>query len=238
LANQPSTNPNFFARNLVGYDGKDLMDKVNNYDNKLVERYYPEENGYEILKTFVKGLFEQARSPYSFESDLLRHLNNQFSDTFVLTKKDLTEMCLAYFRKYCEETDKIDSGVWHLFHCCKQTEWIPAGGNSYSKQEIMPEETKKIMKDFSLNKDLDGFLFAIIDLDPFDQKKFSISNVIIDLFGNWNVFEEELSQKDESESKYLNEFREFLTVYAAKNYSQYVDFNFKVIPIKEKIRNE
>lgn len=238
LANQTTKNPNFFSRNLVGYDGKDFMNKINNYDNKLVERYYAEENGHEILKTFVKGLFEQARSPYSFESDLIRHLNNEFSDTFVLSKEELKEICLDYFRTYCQEIDKIDSNVWHLFHSCKQTEWVPAGGNSYSKQENMPEETKEIMKDFILNQDLDGFLFAIIDIEPFDQKKFSISNVIIGLFGNWKAFEEELSLKDEKESKYLKEFREFLTVYAAKNYSQYVDFNFEVIPIEEKMRKK
>lgn len=238
LANQTTKNPNFFSRNLVGYDGKDLMDKVNNYDNKLVERYYPEENGNEILKAFIKGQFDQARSPYSFESDLIRHLNGHFSDTFVLTKEELKETCLHYFRKYCQATDKLDSNVWHLFHNCKQTEWIPAGGNSYSKQETMPEEIKETMKDFVLNKDLDGFLFAIIEIEPFDQKKFSISNVIVGLFGNWKAFEEELSQKDENESKYLKEFREFLTLYAAKNYSQYIDFYFDIIPINEKMRKE
>lgn len=238
LANQPAKNPRFLSRNLVGYDGKDLMDKMGNYENKLVESYYPEVNGSEALKTFVKGLFLDAISPYFFEADLIRLINDQFSVTFVLNKEEFKEICIDYFRKYCEATIKLDSNVWHLFHSCKQTEWISVGGNNHKRQVVIPAESKQIFKDFILNKDLDEFLFSIIDLQPFDRKKFSISNVVIGLFGNWENFEKELSGKDEKESKFLNEFKAFLAVFASENYSQYVDFNFDVIPIKDKIRKE
>lgn len=236
LANQKTLNPNMFSRNLVGYDGKDLFGKLNNYDNKLATRYYGDSEGDLKLKSFVKSLFLEAKSPYSFEADFIRYANMEFSDTFPLTKNELTEINLGYFKSYCDTTDKLDNNVWNLFHNSKQTNWVSSGGNSYQKQEVIPDETKVIMKDFVLNKDLDGFLLALIDPEPFDQKKFSISNFAVALFDNWVTFKQILEEQNEEKWNYLGEFKSLLSAYESKNYSQYVDFKFNKIPIEEKIR--
>ncbi len=236
LANQKTLNPNMFSRNLVGYDGKDLFDKLNNYDNKLATRYYGELEGAIKLKTFVKTLFEEAKSPYSFEADFVRYANMEFSDTFPLTKDELTELALGYFIKYCSDNDKLDSNVWNLFRNSKQTKWVSTGGNSYQKQDVTPHETKKIMRNFVVTKDLDGFLLALIDPEPFDQGKFAISNYAFVLFDNWANFKQILEEQSEDKWRYLKEFKKFLIAYETKNYSQYVDFKFDIIPINEKIR--
>jgi len=236
LANQMTLNPNMFSRQLVGYDGKDLYDKLSNYENKLAVRYYSDLNEAEGLKQFVLKLFKNAKSPFSFEADFIRYANNEFSDSFPLSKDELKGLVLDYFKTYCSETEKLDSNVWSLFHDCKQTNWNPTGGGSYQKQEILPEETKEIMKTFVLSKDLDGFLLALIDPEPFDQKKFAISNFIVGLFGDWQAFKEILEQQSEEKWKNLNEFKKLLLEYETKNFSQYVDFKFEQIPIEQKIR--
>ncbi len=235
LANQKKLNSNIFSSNLVGYDSKDLYDKLNNYDNKLATSYYGGLEGSAKLKAFVKSLFLKAKSPYSFEAGLIRYANMEFSDTFPLTKDELKEIVIDYFKKYCSTVDKLDNNIWSLFHNSKQTNWVTTGGNSYHKEEMMPNETKSIIKEFVLNKDLNGFLLALIDPEPFDQRKFSISNFALALFDDWESFKQILEEQSEEKWIYLREFKKLLSEYESKNYSQYVDFKFDKIPIEEKI---
>ena len=91
------------------------------------------------------------------------------------------------------------------------------------------------MKDFLLNKDLDGFLLSVIATKAFVQDLFAISSFVIEIFDNWKAFEEELAKKDEEKSKYLKEFRALLAEFASTNYSQYVSFKFQTIPFSEKL---
>lgn len=236
LANQSTLNPNFFQRNLVGYDGKDLLDKLSNYDNKLAIRYYGEQDGATKLKAFVKSLFLEAKEPYSFEADFIRHANREFSDSFPLNKEELAAIVLDYFKNYCSTKDKLDGNVWSLFHCNRKTEWVSVGGNSYQKQESMPDEVIQTMKDFVINKDLNGFLLALIDFEPFDQKKVSISNFATTLFGSWTDFKQIIEEQSENKWTYLKEFKQLLSAYEEKSYSQYVDFKFEIIPIAQRLR--
>ena len=234
LANYPSKRYGYDSWNLVGFNGEDLHNKMSNYAGKLSDKLYGKANP-EELKTFIRSIFEGAKSPYSFEAEFLSYLSGQLSDTFPITKDEIKEFTFEYLKKYCSEVDMLDSNVWNLFQCCKQTEWIPAGGNSYSKKEAFTEESKTLMKDFLLNKDLDGFLLSIIATKAFVQDLFAISSFVIEIFDNWKAFEEELSKKDEEKSKYLNEFRALLAKFAGTNYSQYVSFKFQTIPFGERL---
>lgn len=160
----------------------------------------------------------------------------EFSDSFPLSKDELMAIVLEYFKSYCSVNNKLDSNLWNLFHNSKQTVWIPTGGNSYQKKEVIPDETKFIMKEFVLNKDLDGFLLALIDPEPFDQRKFAISNFVVALFDNWENFKQILEEQSNEKWIYLEEFKNLLSAYEETNYSQYVDFKFDKIPIETKIR--
>ncbi|MBI2268784.1 MAG: hypothetical protein HYU69_00330 [Bacteroidetes bacterium] len=237
LANIPRTKTDFFHGNLIGYDGKDLEHKVSDYDNKISDNLYKQHGGKESLRAFIKGLFDNAKPPYSFEADLIRSLNHQFSDSFPLTKEELRNLSLHYFKTYCDQVPKLDNSVYRLFHCCKQTEWVPAGGSAHTSKESVPEEAITIMKDF-IKKDLDGFLFSWIDFDVFKETTFSVSNFPSVLFGSWQAFEEYLLQQDESKWKYLAEFKQLFSSYKEKNFSIYVPFDFKVIPVSEKFRKK
>lgn len=228
LANQP-TQKNIFSRNIVGYDGNDLMNKLSNYDKRLT-KFYDEKNE---LNQFVISLFTQARSPYVFESDLIRYLNGHCSfEMYSISKEDLEQIMTNYIRQYCEKAEKFEPTFWDLFHNCKQIRTNPSGENKM----VVPEEAKKIMKDFVLNKGMEGFLFAVIDIKLLSEKKFTLSNIVIDLFDNWKTFEEALDKKGEdTNSPFFDEFKEFLAAFAKNKYSGYVDFTFKEIPVERKI---
>lgn len=173
------------------------------------------------------------------EAHFLRYANDQYDKSFPLTKEELKELSIDYFKEYCSEVDHLNYNVWYLFHRCKQTEKVKVGENLYRNQETIPEEVKEIMKSF-LDKDIDSFILSIIkiDHDLADQKVFAVSNVILEIFGSWQAFENELDQREGESNKYLQEFKAFLAEFASTNYSQYVHFDFKIIPIQDKLRTE
>jgi len=146
------------------------------------------------------------------------------------------ELVLCYFKTYCSQSQKLDSNIWSLFNDCKQTKWNSDGGNSLQKEEIIPEEAKGIMKDFILNKDFDTFLLNSITPEPFDQKKFAIDNYILKIFDNWESFKQTLEEQSEAKWKYLNEYKYLLTAFEETKFSYYVAFEFKTIPIEQRMR--
>lgn len=234
LAKQYTKNHSFWYGYLVGYDGDDLYKKLDNYDNKLVSLY----KNIEELKLFIKDIFTTASSPYIFEADFIRFINSNLLEHFPLDKEELSEITFDYFKNYCEENNELDNNVWHLYHCCKQTEKDPIDSSSYRKKDIIPEKTKLLMKDFLINKDLDSFIKTIIDIEPFDKKRFSISNFILEIYDDWDSFEEEILKIKNENSLYLNEFRTFVKSISAINYKHYIEFNFEVIPIQDIINKK
>jgi hypothetical protein len=236
FASLKNPKPDMYRQNIIGYDGKDLYKKLNDYKDFLAESYYKDIGEGESLKEFILKLLTKAASPFTYEAAFIRHVNAEFSDSFSLTKNELSELVINYFKTYCQHVQKLDNSVWHLYHCCRKTEWLSGGGGSYHKNEFMPEEVKEIMKKFILNKDLDGFLLSSIDPEPFDQNKFAIGNFVPDLFGDWLSFKVTLDQQSEEKWKFLKEYKDFLMAYEKPNFSYYVEFNFKVIPIKEKLK--
>jgi hypothetical protein len=231
LANQKTQKPHFFSRDLVGYDGEDLYYKLYNSENKLSETYYSGSN--EDLRTFILSLFQSAKRPYAFEADFIRFANNQYSKPFSLSKDDLKNLAIEYFRTYCETNEKLDNIVWSLFHDCKQTDWIEEGNGVSRKEENIPFEVKEIFKDFIINKDLDGFIFSITEPAPFDNGKYAVSNIVVALYGSWQNFKSVLDQQVGKNWKYLDEFLLFWNLFEKDGFTKYVDFKFKVIPPKK-----
>lgn len=235
LANIPIKKDYSENYSLLGYGGRDLMNKMNNYDDKITKLYKLNNNELKDLVSFTKELFYGANTPYLFESDFLRFVNEHYSESFPIDKEELANISFKYLKDYCESISKIDSNVWRLLWNCEQTKWIPDynGSNASSRHQSFPEEVKKFMIEFFLNKHLNQFLLAIIDREPFDHKGFKIKyEIILMLFDNWQNFENLLNELEQND--YLKEFLLFLRNFAEKNYSHYIEFEFKVIPTKSK----
>ena len=238
MANQKTLNTYTSKMDWVSYDSKDLHEKLSNSGDKLVKQFYTEKNGKENLKLFLIELFEQAQSPYTIEANFIWDVVREHSDLnnenvyFALDKRELSEISLKYFKTFCESTKVFDSEVWNLFHCCKQIHYTTNDNNSYTRNNIILDEAKSIMKKYILNTDLNSFFLAIIDPEMRNKNKFAISNVILEIFDNWPDFKTIIEQQDESKWSYLYEFKQFLNAFEKKEFKFYVDFNFKMIPIK------
>lgn len=233
-ANQKTLNPIFSSRSIVGYDGQDLLNKLDNFQNRLATHIYGEDYGEIKLNTFVKNLFTDASEPYLFEADFIRYLNKSFSETFPISKNELKEIVKGYFKAYCLKSDHLDDNIWFLFNSNRRANWISNGNSTYQEPETIPEEIISIMKEFVLNKDLDGFLYAMITHERSDKNKFSINNFVIMLFGSWADFKQILEEQNEEKWRYLNEFKQFLADFEEKNYTESVDFKFEQIPILQR----
>jgi len=237
LANHYTPSNGALSTKLVGYDGSDLVSKLNDHDSNLTDQYYGEPGGKARLKGFVRSLFEEAKSPYAFESHIIKYATAQFSDNLPLKKNELGQLALGYFKSYCLSIEELDENIWDLFHNTEETIWVQAeGGGGYQKHEKFPDQAKAVLIDFILKKDLDGFLLAFIEPEHWKQKTFAVSNFAERIFDNWGHFKRILEEQSVEKSIYLEEFKSFFSEFEATNFSQYVDFKFQRIPINTKIR--
>ncbi|WP_439505216.1 KAP family P-loop NTPase fold protein [Sediminibacterium sp.] len=233
LANRPSGNT---YQTTLGYDGKDLMEKLADYQNKITALYGA--NGKSKLHSFITSTLTEAQSPFQFESQFVRYVNNKMIDNtmFPLSQEELKSLQILYLKKYADETKKIDLTVFGLFGNTEQTSFISVGGNSYRTDKQFPQEAIDILKEL-VSIDLNEFIERVIEVEPLHQKLFSISNTAIVLYGSWANFKTYLDSEDEAQWLYLREFKEFFVAFEKERFEKYVPFDFKVIPENRKLRN-
>lgn len=100
----------------------------------------------------------------------------------------------------------------------------------------MPNSVKKIMLELVIDSELDNYLKVIIQSESFKTGYYAVNEVIVEeLFGDWSSFEKILNEKDETDYKYLREFKDFYAKFADTDYSKYVEYKFKDIPLSRNV---
>lgn len=215
LANKESKLSNY--RKNVSYDVINLTDKLNNYENCIVNKYYSKEK--EPFYEFVIKQFQNAKSPFYFESGVLRHLT-EFNSNVILNSDDRKRIMLNYLIKYTEQTESIDDEVYRLFYCCFDVN---------DRCKIYWEEAIEIMLKF-VKKDYDQFLLSLIKKD-FRSDKYYIFEVVDILFKGKQLFQTFLLSLMRFDLKYLDEFKGFHENFETISYSTPVNFHFEIIPV-------
>ena len=234
LANLPAKNGEIaFSNNIVGYSPKDIIAKINLYESY----YQDDEDKRKELKTFVQSLFQNAIAPFTFESFVLKQINKEHFDSFVLSKNETIEMCFCYLKKYINTSPKLNLNTWRLYHNCKYTELVPNGNMWIPKENQVTNKAKEIMVNFLLNVDFDGFLSNLVTIQTpnKDKHQFRTSEIILELFEDWSSFAKILDEKSEADYKYLREFKDFYTKFGDKGYAQYIEYRFEDIPISHRL---
>ena len=221
---------------LLNYDSDDLYYKLEN--NKKHNELYNDDNG---LRDFVFNLFEKAPFPYVFESsfiaDVLYRYYHPLAYVFPLGQDELQLISANYFKLYVNKINKFDSNVWDLFNYSKINVYTEIRDNSYRKEkQILSNDVKNVMIEFIKNKDLDSFLFDVINNNNRNDGEFSISESVIDIFDGWNEFEEYINKVDETKYLYVKEFKLFYDVFKEKSFKIFVPFEFNDIPVKTKLK--
>lgn len=232
LSNKSSGNnyPGFY-----GYDGKDLMEKMADYNGKIAALYG--NDGKKQLHDFIVKVLFEAESPYQYESQFVKFVNNKMFDNtmFLLSQEELRDISLRYLKQYCEETKQINPTAFRLFWNTEQTGFISTGGNSYRTDNQYPHEAKDIIKSL-IATDLNEFIESIIEPESLHQETFAVSATASLLYDGWESFKEYLLSEDETKWTYLKEFKAFFEVFEKERFEKYVPFDFKVIPVYKKLR--
>ena len=234
LANIPNTDGDFPI--VVGYDGADLLDKLNNYGGNKSLLYG--NLGAEGLKSFIQSIFDNATIPFIFESEFARYVDSKFleSNVFPISKTEINNISIKYLKDYCGKIGKLDSNAFSLLWNSEQTTYISQGNNSYSINLEIPQESKEIFKQL-IYKNMDVFILKSIEFSPFNKSGFIISNFVEKLFNGWDNFESFISAFNIDQSIYISEFREFYNECKKQNFTQYINFDFKETPVKNKQNN-
>ena len=208
-------------QDIVRYDHYDLTNKIHvnksNPNSKLYDN--PDD-----LKEFIRSLLTYKEEGFVYQYSYMDFVNKNIAESFILDLKELENISIEYLEKNCKKQSKLDENLWFLYYCCKQT---------IQDKTVIPQKANNIFKNFALKKDIDQFLYDIIDFTP-RMKKYKVSEAVVEIFGSWENFKKSIISKNNIKSNYLKEFLRFYDTFAATNYEKYVEFDFKEIPIEKK----
>jgi KAP family P-loop domain len=223
-------------KGLILHDYNDLFDKMADYQGSISDRFYETEGGRKGLRNFIADLFRKAVFPYTFEAGFISSINSGYfdKDYFPLTREELKAFSIGYFKSYCNSVKKLDDNIISLFWQTEQSDHVLVGNQTFRNEKGIPAEAKQIFTEFIKDNDLDGFILRIIDPEPFGKKIFGIQTFPLNIYDGWRVFKEMLIHQDEAKWKYLKEFKEFFSECEKTNFSKYIKFDFRTIPIQEK----
>lgn len=217
----------------IGYYDRDLATKLSDYKGAITKKFY--DGNPEQYKEFVRSLFTGAESPYTFESGFLAQVNQNQMD-FPLSLEEVWEILVSYLKSYLDSVTVLDNYCWDLYHKCDTSVREEKAGSAFTIRTPKNPEAIKIFVEFILQHGLDDFLFQVVRVEPFDQQKYSVSDIILDLFGSYAAFDEVLGKQDAESHPYVKEFREFLKIFLENGAKSHVSFDFKVIPVHKKIQ--
>ena len=227
LANQKSHK----SENTVYYNRKDLIYRLNTRYNRELKKFYGKNT--EDLNSFVKSLLYSAIYPYNSESNLIIDIIEDNDEEFVLSKDELLDIAYSYMKKYFDEVEKFNDHFFTIFYATRDKQ-TSGGFDSYN----VSEKVNKLLKEFAINKDFEGFLLNLIKLEDAKQEVYRIDRKeIVDIFGSCDEFHKILSKRNTS--KYIAEFEKFYTKYLkeSKDEFPFIEFDFSIIPINNKKRS-
>lgn len=222
LANLKPQKNNMYSRELIGYDGHNLMYKLYNKVEQIAKKYY--DGKPEIYSKFLRSLFEHANSPYRFESEFVNLLLQEIDFPIGLTKEELKQINIKYLATFCSLNDFSTFNVWPLYHNCKFIDWIDTGERFRS---IIPE-AKSIMKEY-FYENLDQFLIYMIRRQSLDNNNYYIMdlNLLIEIYDTYqNLYTEIKNKLSEDETKHEN-YIEFLEKLNNVGFREFVDHKFE-----------
>ncbi|WP_343604821.1 P-loop NTPase fold protein [Fluviicola sp.] len=212
-----------------GYFDDDFYYKLNDTNHYLSKQFY--NNNSEDYKQFLLSIFKTSEQPYRFLAEFASYMirNEYLLESFPLSKNDLTEITLNYFKCYLKFASIPDDRIWDLYHCCNTFLY-----ENDKKYMVPNKEANKIFIEYiySNSINLKWFVQSVITNERRNQNHFYLSRIIKDIFDSFDQFKLTFCDSKILGSDYQMEFELFLNRSAEAKY-QAIEFQFEVIPIKE-----
>ncbi len=219
-----------YPSGIIGYNINDIYNKILKISHQMPGFLNQKKtaNQNELYECLYE-LFEQAISPYSFESELIQLAIKLPLNDFPIEKQELFKINLKYLSKYCDEIIKLNPTVWQLYKNCELTEWKSNNIDHVQTRSIsITKEANTIIEKFILEKDLDTFIKLCIYRDG--SNMFRVYDDAMNIFGGKRRFKDKILNIDGTQWQYLDEFKSFLKELESRSFSP-IDFSFKIIPI-------
>lgn len=215
----------------IGFDNKNLLKKL---DSKNVSHLYDIDE----FTQFVKNIFESQSAPYSFVSDFINFIFIENSIdlngwNFIVEMEWLIQQKISFFKSYISSIEKFDYYVFWLFNDCNYSTWKKIGNYEVKQIEVKSETAPEIFKECA-RKLKESFIKSIIirgRLDKNGSIGYSINQIILKVWNDWNEFESFLDEFSESEVLGLSEFKEFFSRCKNVNFQRYIEFEFAIIDL-------
>ncbi|MGN6178474.1 MAG: KAP family P-loop NTPase fold protein [Mucilaginibacter sp.] len=230
MANQPSHTRR--SGNVVGYDGVDLVGKMNWRDSVTLKPLYRSDLA--AYRQFVEALFAEEQLPFTFVSSFICDLIQSFDidKIFPIDKQTLINLNVSYLKRYAVQSDELTWELWGLYHNCKYQEWIQETKGMFRGQKMMAEAANTTFRELIETKYLDGYLRDILQQQPFMNHTFSIGPTVEEIFGSLTAFITFVrGQKDNPKWQYVEEFLQF-TEQGDFQETRGATFEFKKIPVR------
>lgn len=222
LARIPWTGDNDYS----GFNVINLVNKIGDYSNSISSKFYSSKEEY---RNFIISIFENAPSPYSFETLLLFERLKNIPYDFIIPIEKNEELRLKYFKQYLIANDKISMTTWDLFYYCNKIN----DRHSSQEQSSKIPHANELFIDYIKQNHLDDFICWIIFSGDPVRKIYGVIDTVNTMFDGYKNFKAFLLDFEISKYKYLKEFLEFFLIFE-KNGFNAVEFSFNVIPIGNK----
>ncbi|MEP1779284.1 P-loop NTPase fold protein [Reichenbachiella sp.] len=229
LANQ-RTQTQMELRRIVGFDALNLNNKLGDYEYLRNEESVSDTDSKNNLSKFILSIFDNAKSPFSFESAFIAEILKQYHINFPIEEKVLEARLVTYLKQYCSSVQNIDMHVWHLFECCRVAKWESSNDGSHKSVPIRIAEAKQILKQFVIEKNAETILPPLINPGRLKKGRYQLfSNNILAVWDDWKSFYDYIN--DIEESPFILEFKEFYRKLEEVSFNEFVEFNFKEIKL-------
>ncbi|WP_316740635.1 P-loop NTPase fold protein [Pedobacter antarcticus] len=220
-----------FGRTFVEKEGKfrfdfeSFVDKISNYHGKITEKFYKKNP--ESYSEFIGHLLGSAMAPFLFENQLIYQLKKQGGD-FVISASELTAHQLSYFTQLAESTWGLSEDVLWIYWGARQYYEVPVGssGGYHEHWRFEPELVKR-MKVYLVSKDPKEFLKFSIQREMQDRSLTSIYKHVMDMYDDPSEYRKLVAENPELREDVRTEYLDLFDKLAAKNFTEYVEMEFK-----------
>lgn len=212
------------------YDVTDFLNKISDHKNRISTRFY--EDNPEKYKEFLLNLLCNNENTSNYEIQIVKEIYQNIEQFKFLNKEELHLFSLEIFKLKLQGEWNIN--IWYIFYTIKDIEtsnFPPEDTSNYA------EGASQILLKFAAEKHLDNFIFDIIEINPFNNRRIKIIGSSDKIFESKTAFEQFFKNFESKNvnSMYLEEFLSFWKKYS-KYYSsnRYIEFDFKTIPVHKK----
>lgn len=207
------------------FDYESLVDKIYNYQNHITDALYGK--NVDDYKDFINHLFSVSLAPFLFENELIYHLKKKGND-FVVPLIELTAHQCSYFTQMAASGHGLSEDTLWLFWGAREHYRVPAddSGAYYEHWRFEPDLVKR-MKVYLVNKDSKEFLKFSIQRDMRDHSRTFIYKHVMDMFDDSAEYRKLVAENPEIDEEIRAEYLELFDKLAEKNFTEYVEMEFK-----------